>query len=75
MATEDIPAELRALDSTFDSIAQVLDPGELKARIARLSDQVAEPGLWDDPERAQKQTSRLSHAQGELAKLEAMGSR
>jgi peptide chain release factor 2 len=75
MATEDIPAELRSLNHTFESIVQVTDPEAIKARIARLSDEVAEPGLWDDPDRAQKKTSRLSHAQGELEKLEAMGSR
>ena len=75
MATEDIPAELRALTTTFESIAQVTDPAELKARIARLSDEVAEPGLWDDQERAQKKTSLLSHAKGELEKLEAMRAR
>ncbi|MDR2566921.1 MAG: peptide chain release factor 2 [Bifidobacteriaceae bacterium] len=75
MATEDIAGDLRALNSTFESIERVSDPQELRARIARLSDEVAEPGLWDDPGRAQVKTSRLSHAQGELEKLEAMGQR
>jgi peptide chain release factor 2 len=75
MASEDMMAELRALGHTFESIVQVSDPEAIKDRISRLSDEVAEPGLWDDPERAQKKTSLLSHAQGELGKLEAMGSR
>ncbi|MDR1441418.1 MAG: peptide chain release factor 2 [Bifidobacteriaceae bacterium] len=75
MATEDIAAELRALSHTFESITQVSDPDEIKARIARLSSEVAEPGLWDNPAEAQKKTSLLSHAQGELEKLELMGSR
>ncbi|MDR0593652.1 MAG: peptide chain release factor 2 [Bifidobacteriaceae bacterium] len=75
MATEDIAGELRALSHTFDLIAQVQDPDEIRSRIARLSDEVAEPTLWDDPEQAQKKTSLLSHAQAELEKLEAMRSR
>ncbi|MDR1117679.1 MAG: peptide chain release factor 2 [Bifidobacteriaceae bacterium] len=75
MATDDFQAELRALSQTFDSIAQVSAPKEIAARIERLSEEASQPGLWDDPERAQKITSRLSRAQGELEKLEAMRSR
>ncbi|MDR2378506.1 MAG: peptide chain release factor 2 [Bifidobacteriaceae bacterium] len=75
MASEDIPAQLRALGRTFESIKQVSDPEAIGARIARLSAEVAEPGLWDQPDKAQKKTARLSHAQGELEKLEAMGAR
>ncbi|MDR1393700.1 MAG: peptide chain release factor 2 [Bifidobacteriaceae bacterium] len=75
MATEDFQAELRALNQTFDSIVQVSAPDEIRQRIARLSDEASAPGLWDDPERAQAVTSRLSHAQAELDKLNAMGSR
>ncbi|MDR2114493.1 MAG: PCRF domain-containing protein, partial [Bifidobacteriaceae bacterium] len=75
MATEDIQAELRALNRTFDSISQVSAPDEIQARIGRLSDEASEPGLWDNPDRAQIVTSRLSHAQGELEKLDAMRSR
>jgi peptide chain release factor 2 len=75
MATEDFAAELRALKQTFDSIEQVSAPDEIRERIERLSDEASQVGLWDQPERAQQVTSRLSHAQGELAKLEAMRSR
>jgi peptide chain release factor 2 len=75
MATDDFLAELRALKQTFDSITQVSAPDEIKARIARLSDEASAPGLWDDTERAQAITSRLSHAQSELEKLEAMRAR
>ncbi|MDR0366250.1 MAG: peptide chain release factor 2 [Bifidobacteriaceae bacterium] len=75
MATEDVLGELRALGQTFDSICQVSAPDQLKARIARLSTEAAEPGLWDDPSKAQKVTSRLSHAQAELSKLDKMRSR
>jgi peptide chain release factor 2 len=75
MATLDFPAELRALSQTYSSIEQVSDPDALRAKIDRLSQAATEPGLWDDPERAQQITSRLSHAQGELEKLTAMGNR
>ncbi|MDR2253138.1 MAG: peptide chain release factor 2 [Bifidobacteriaceae bacterium] len=75
MATQDFAAELRALQQTFSSIAQVSAPDEIRSRIARLSDEAAAPGLWDDPDRAQQVTSRLSHAQGELEKLETMRAR
>jgi peptide chain release factor 2 len=75
MATEDILGELRALGQTFDSICQVSAPDQLRARIARLSSEAAEPGLWDDPTQAQTVTSRLEHAQAELAKLDKMRSR
>ncbi|MDR2453702.1 MAG: peptide chain release factor 2 [Bifidobacteriaceae bacterium] len=72
MATEDFQAEWRALLQTFDSIAQVNAPDEIRAKIAELSREASAPGLWDNPERAQQVTSRLSHAQGELEKLESM---
>ncbi|MDR1800082.1 MAG: peptide chain release factor 2 [Bifidobacteriaceae bacterium] len=75
MATLDFPAELRALRQTYDSIAQVSDLDGLAARIERLSQEAAAPGLWDDPDRAQQVTSRLSHTQGELEKVQAMGRR
>ncbi|MDR2373021.1 MAG: peptide chain release factor 2 [Bifidobacteriaceae bacterium] len=75
MATEDFQAELRALNHTFASIAQVSGPDEIRERIDRLSAEVAEPGLWDNPDAAQKKTSLLSHAQSELEKLDAMRAR
>ncbi|MDR2381294.1 MAG: peptide chain release factor 2 [Bifidobacteriaceae bacterium] len=75
MATDDFLADLRALAQTFDSIVQVSAPDEIRARIARLSEEAAQPGLWDDTERAQQVTSKLSHAQAELEKLETMRQR
>ncbi|MDR1825663.1 MAG: peptide chain release factor 2 [Bifidobacteriaceae bacterium] len=66
---------MRALRATYDSIVQVTDLPRLTARIERLSTEAAAPGLWDDPEKAQQVTSRLSHAQGELEKVQAMGRR
>lgn len=52
-----------------------MNPEGLAARVADLSEQAAAPDLWDDPESAQQITSQLSHAQGELEKLEKMAER
>jgi peptide chain release factor 2 len=75
VATLDYPAELRALKQTYSQIVEVSDPDDLKARVADLSEKAAAPDLWDDPDAAQKVTTRLSYTQGELSKLEAMGRR
>jgi len=40
--------------------------------VAELSEQAAAPDLWDDPERAQVVTSKLSHLQSELDRLDSM---
>src|SRR5690606_34573573 len=37
--------------------------------IARLSEEAGAPDLWDDPEKAQKVTSALSHRQAELKRV------
>ncbi len=70
MAVVDFSAELRDLRGTVESIAQVTDLVALKARIAELAEQSAAPGLWDDPEAAQVVTSKLSHFNAELERVE-----
>ncbi len=57
------------------SIEAVLDLDKLRADIAVLEEQAAVPSLWDDPEAAQKITSRLSHLQAEVRKTEALRGR
>ncbi|GAB7193285.1 peptide chain release factor 2 [Kineococcus sp. NUM-3379] len=74
MAT-DFPAEIHALRQTYASIREVSDLDRLRTEIADLSDQAAAPDLWDDVERAQGVTSRLSGLQAELDRIERMGSR
>lgn len=74
MATE-FPAELAELRSTFSQIEAVTDPQALEARIAELSEQATAPDLWDNQENAQRVTSQLSQAQGELERLNAMRGR
>ena len=75
MAEIDFPAEIRALRSTYNSIEQVSDVDALKAEIADLSEQAGAPDLWDDPASAQKITSRLSHRQSELERLDRLAGR
>jgi peptide chain release factor 2 len=75
VAAIDYPARMRALRETYSTIEQVSNPVALRERIAELSTQAAAPNLWDDPEAAQAVTSKLSHTQSELTKLERMGQR
>lgn len=57
------------------SIEAVLDLDKLRADIAVLEEQAAAPSLWDDPEAAQKITSKLSHLQAEVRKTETLRGR
>jgi peptide chain release factor 2 len=68
----DVAQELKDLDTTLSSVETVLDPARLRAEIAELGEQAAAPDLWDDQERAQQVTSRLSHVQSELDRVEAL---
>ncbi|MEV7613548.1 peptide chain release factor 2 [Streptomyces sp. NPDC089799] len=75
MAVVDVSEELKSLSSTMGSIEAVLDLDKMRADIAVLEEQAAAPSLWDDPEAAQKITSKLSHLQAEVRKTEALRSR
>jgi peptide chain release factor 2 len=68
----DAAADLKDLASTLESIEAVTDLPALRVEIADLSDQAGQPDLWNDAEAAQKVTSRLAHAQGELRRLEEL---
>jgi peptide chain release factor 2 len=66
----DVPAELKELSTTMASIESVLDLGKLRAEAHTLEQQASAPNLWDDPDNAQKVTSRLSAVQGEVRRVE-----
>ena len=66
----DVPAELKELSTTLASIEAVLDLGKLRAEVAELETKASTPNLWDDPDNAQKVTSRLSVVQGEIRRVE-----
>ena len=65
----DLSADIAALRQTFGDIREVVDVDGVRADIARLSEEAGAPGLWDDPESAQKVTSALSHKQAELKRV------
>jgi peptide chain release factor 2 len=75
MAQIDFAAEIRALRGTYTSIENVTDVEALKEEIVELSERAGEPDLWDDPAAAQVITSRLSHRQSELERLNTLVSR
>ncbi|MFD4260888.1 peptide chain release factor 2 [Streptomyces sp. NPDC058534] len=75
MAVVDVSEELKSLSSTMESIEAVLDLDRMRADIALLEEQAAAPSLWDNPDEAQKITSRLSHLQAEVRKAEALRGR
>ncbi|HZC39502.1 MAG TPA: peptide chain release factor 2, partial [Streptosporangiaceae bacterium] len=72
MASTDPAGEISELSSTLASVEAVLDPESLNREAGTLRDRVADPGLWDDQEQAQKITRRLSYLEGELSRLTAL---
>ena len=71
----DRQSDITALDTTLTTVERVLDIDALRARITQLEQDASDPNLWDDQTRAQKVTSELSHAQGELRRVEGLRSR
>ncbi|HEX6444444.1 MAG TPA: peptide chain release factor 2 [Streptosporangiales bacterium] len=71
----DAQASLESLDSTMRSIESVLDVDQMRKTARDLEEQAAAPGLWDDPEYAQKVTSKLSYLQGELRRVTSLRTR
>jgi len=75
VAAVDFPVQIQQLRQTLDSILEVSDLPAMRRQVAELSEQASVPDLWDDPDRAQVVTSRLSHLQSEVERLERMTSR
>ncbi|GAA2179141.1 peptide chain release factor 2 [Leucobacter tardus] len=71
----DFSARIRALRTTFDDIAAVLDLPRLESEIADLETQASAPDLWDDPDAAQRVTSGLSHRQARLRRVRGVEQR
>jgi peptide chain release factor 2 len=68
-------SEIAALDTTLTTVERVLDVDGLRARIQKLEQEASDPNLWDDQSHAQRVTSELSHAQGELRRVEGLRQR
>ncbi|ABM12731.1 peptide chain release factor 2 [Mycolicibacterium austroafricanum] len=71
----DRQADIAALDATLTTVERVIDVDGLRGRIEQLEKDASDPQLWDDQARAQKVTSDLSHAQGELRRIEELRGR
>jgi peptide chain release factor 2 len=71
----DYQTEISELDRSLTSIEAVVDPTKKRAEIDALSEAVAAPDLWDDPDNAQKVTSRLSALNAEVARVSSLRSR
>ncbi|MEZ0384299.1 peptide chain release factor 2 [Mycobacterium sp. pW045] len=71
----DRQSDIAALDATLTTVERVLDVDGLRSRIDKLEHEASDPNLWDDQTRAQRVTSELSHAQGELRRVEELRSR
>ena len=72
MAGTDPAAEISELLSTLASLESVLAPEELRHEADGLRRRAADPGLWDDQEKAQAVTRRLAYVEGELARLASL---
>jgi peptide chain release factor 2 len=75
VAVVDVSEALKSLSSTMESVEAVLDLERMRGEVASLEEQAASPSLWDDPESAQRVTSRLSLLQGQLRKIEELRAR
>ena len=75
MAAREYHLEIDAVDATLVSIEKVLDLPKLRKQAEELEVEAGVPNLWDDPEAAQKITSRLSRVQSVIAKLSGLRQR
>ena len=69
MAERDYLGEIAALSQTLSGIEEVLDLPKLKVEAEKLEIEAGATDLWNNPENAQKVTSKLSHTQAQINKL------
>ena len=69
MAEFDYSEAISEARAKYESISKALDVDRLTAEAKDLEVKAAEPGLWDNPENAQKVTSKLSAVQSQLKRL------
>jgi peptide chain release factor 2 len=75
MAAREYAEEISKIDVTLQSIEQVLNLPKLIETAADLEAQASVPNLWDDPEKAQVVTSKLSRAQSTINKIQGIRTR
>ena len=64
--------EINEISATLTSIEKVLDLPKLEAEAVELEAAAGVPNLWDDPEKAQVVTSKLSRVQGTISRLKGL---
>ena len=69
MAAREYPLELEKLSATLTSIEKVIDLPRLRAEFETLEVEASAPNLWDDPEKAQVITSKLSRLQSTINRV------
>lgn len=75
MTEADLAEQLKALDAVLRNIEVVLDLPRMHKERDDLEAAAAVPTLWDDPASAQQVTSKLSHVQAEIGKVERIRGR
>jgi peptide chain release factor 2 len=68
----DSASEISELSSKLASVEAVLNPDSMRKEADGLRERSADPDLWEDQEQAQAVTRRLSHLDGELARLASL---
>jgi len=69
MAAREYLDEVNKLRATLSSIEAVLDLPKLHADFEQLEAEASAPNLWDDPEKAQVVTSKLSRVQSTINRV------
>src|SRR4051812_15377680 len=72
---DDIREQVAALAATLTSIEAVLDLPTMHKELEQLEVDAAEPDLWNDQERAQQVTSRMSHLRTDIQRIETLRAR
>ncbi len=75
MAEREYEIEIEALGKTLASIEHVIDLPKLHKESAELEIAAGVPNLWDNPEEAQKVTSKLSRVQSEINRVTQLRNR
>jgi peptide chain release factor 2 len=72
MAAMEPAEEIKELLSKLAGVEAVLDLDAMRREVGDLARQAADPRLWDDQERAQAVTRRLSYLETELGRMESL---
>jgi len=69
MAAREYPLEIEKLSATLTSIEKVIDLPRLRKEFEELEAEASAPDLWDEPEKAQVVTSKLSRVQATINRV------